>query len=81
MGRACGVPSGGRECVEPIDKEMGDGFCTAHSQEWRQSTEFRAATKDEAVGFAAGLRIKSMLTTAMRSHKKRWLSRLAKEMP
>jgi hypothetical protein len=79
MPKPCGVPTKDRHCEDPKDKEMGDGFCTDHSHAWRQSKEFREATKDEAVGFAASLRIPSMLRSALRPHKKRWQRRLADE--
>jgi hypothetical protein len=76
--KPCGVVGDdGRDCIEPKDKNMGDGFCTAHSYAWRRSPEFRESTKDEAVIFAASLRITSMLNTALRPHKKRWKKRLA----
>lgn len=74
---SCPFADSNRQCEEPKDKALGDGFCTRHSYLWRQSTEFREAAKDDAVAFSAQLRIPSMLTTALRPHKKRWLKRMS----
>lgn len=79
MSKPCGVPDDDRYCEDPKDTEMGEGFCTRHSYEWRKSPEFQEAKKDERVIFAAQLGVKSMLTAALRPHKKRWLKRVGGE--
>lgn len=81
MAKGCKVFDKAGECISAVDKDMGDGFCADHSNEWRRSAEFRAATKDESVIFAAGLRIPSLLRTALRPFKKKWLARMAREEP
>lgn len=80
MAQGCPVVDEHGECINPKDKEMGDGFCTDHSYAWRRSQEFRASIKDDAVIFAAGLRVTSLLNTALRPHKKAWLKRIAAAM-
>lgn len=73
----CGVA----DCVEPKDSDFGEGFCSSHSQEWRRSAEFREAMRDDAVVFAAGLRVPSLLRTALRPHKRRWVKRITADAP
>lgn len=79
MPKGCPVIDEHGECINAKDKEMGDGFCTDHSYAWRRSEEFRAAMRDESVLFVAGLRIPSMLRSALRPFKKKWLKRIAAE--
>jgi hypothetical protein len=79
MAKLCGVPTKDRYCEEFPNRETGDGFCEAHTRDWRNSAEFQEAKKDPAVAFAASLRIPKMLTAALRPFKKKWMKRLAAE--
>lgn len=77
--KLCGVPTKDRYCGEYPDREAGEGFCKAHTRDWRKSAEFQEAKKDSAVAFAASLRIPKMLAAALRPFKKKWMKRLATE--
>jgi hypothetical protein len=79
MARGCRVVDKAGECVNPVDKEMGDGFCTDHSYEWRRSDEFHATMRDDGVILAASLRAPKLLSHALRPFKKKWLARMARE--
>ncbi len=79
MAKPCKVLDASGDCINPVDKDMGDGFCTGHSEEWRRSPEFDEAARDDGVRFAAGLRAPSLLKAALRPFKKKWLKRMATE--
>lgn len=80
MPKPCKHPGTDRECVEPVDPDSISGFCSEHQREFHRSPEWREATKDSVVAFAAQADLVTALRKAVRPYAEKWVRRLRSEM-
>ncbi len=68
-------------CEELKDKETKDNLCSKHSEEWRESEEFRDAVKDEGVIFMMNLGATKTAMREVAKYRRRWVKRVSSTDP